>query len=82
MLGWALSVHKCQGMTLDRVETNLSKAFGHGMVYVALSRVKSLQGLRLIGFDPSRIKTSPVVAKFYERLNKKLELDPDDDDFL
>ncbi|KAG0621209.1 hypothetical protein M758_3G002100 [Ceratodon purpureus] len=81
MLGWALSVHKCQGMTLDRVETNLSKAFGHGMVYVALSRVKSLQGLRLIGFDPSRIKTLPVVARFYEGLNKKSEIDLDDDDF-
>lgn len=81
MLGWALSVHKCQGMTLDRVETNLSRAFGHGMVYVALSRVKSLQGLRLIGFDPSRIKTLPVVARFYEGLNKKLDANVGDDDF-
>lgn len=70
MLAWALSVHKCQGMTLDYVETDLCKAFGHGMVYVALSRVKSLQGLRLIGFDPSRILTRPVVSKFYEGLNK------------
>jgi ATP-dependent DNA helicase PIF1 len=81
MLGWALSVHKCQGMTLDRVETNLSKAFGHGMVYVALSRVKSLQGLRLIGFDPSRIKILPVVARFYENLSKKSVVNLDDDDF-
>jgi ATP-dependent DNA helicase PIF1 len=68
VLAWALSVHKCQGMTLDYVETDLSKAFGCGMVYVALSRVKSLEGLHLLGFDPSRIKTDPLVVKFYQEL--------------
>jgi ATP-dependent DNA helicase PIF1 len=68
LLAWALSVHKCQGMTLDRVETDLSKAFDYGMVYVALSRVKSLDGLRLIGFDPSKIKVHQKVALFYEKL--------------
>jgi hypothetical protein len=48
---------------------------------VALSRVKSLQGLRLIGFDPSRIKILPVVARFYENLSKKSVVNLDDDDF-
>eukprot|EP00850_Spirogloea_muscicola_P007305 SM000036S13349 [mRNA] locus=s36:729059:731408:- [translate_table: standard] len=67
-LGWALSVHKCQGMTLDRVETDLSKAFDDGMVYVALSRVRSLEGLVLSGFDPRRIKVNPKVASFYEQI--------------
>lgn len=56
ILAWALSVHKCQGMTLDRVETDLSRAFDFGMVYVALSRVRSLEGLNLKAFDPSKIK--------------------------
>ena len=55
-LAWAITIHKCQGMTLDRIETNLSKAFGCSMVYVALSRVRSLKGLHLTGFDPSKIK--------------------------
>jgi len=68
-------------MTLDRVETNLSRAFGHGMVYVALSRVKSLQGLRLIGFDPSKIKALPVVARFYEGLTRGSVVDDGIDDF-
>eukprot|EP00271_Cylindrocystis_brebissonii_P009916 TRINITY_DN2556_c0_g1_i1.p1 TRINITY_DN2556_c0_g1~~TRINITY_DN2556_c0_g1_i1.p1 ORF type:complete len:578 (-),score=55.00 TRINITY_DN2556_c0_g1_i1:428-2161(-) len=69
ILAWALSVHKCQGMTLDSVETDLTKAFDFGMVYVALSRVRSLSGLNLIGFDPSKIKVHPKVVEFYKSLN-------------
>lgn len=69
-LAWALSVHKCQGMTLDRVETDLSRAFDYGMVYVALSRVKSLQGLKLTGFDPTKIRVHPKVAQFYDELDE------------
>ncbi|MCO5551238.1 hypothetical protein L7F22_004737 [Adiantum nelumboides] len=68
ILAWALSVHKCQGMTLDRVEIDLSKSFEYGMVYVALSRVKCLDGLRLIGFDPSLMKVHSKVVQFYEEL--------------
>lgn len=45
-LNWASSVHKCQGMTLNGVFTSLSDVFGHGMIYVALSRVKSMLHLR------------------------------------
>ena len=67
-LAWAVSVHKCQGMTLDRVEASLSKAFDHGMVYVALSRVKSLEGLKLSGFVPSKVTAHPAVIAFYRKL--------------
>jgi len=70
ILAWALSVHKCQGMTLDRVQTNLSNAFAYGMVYVALSRVRNLEGLQLTGFDPSKIKAHPKVIKFYEKFTE------------
>lgn len=68
ILAWAMSIHKCQGMTLDRVHTDLSKAFGYGMVYVALSRVKSLSGLHLSGLDPWKIKAHPKVLRFYEKI--------------
>lgn len=70
-LAWALSVHKCQGMTLDRVDTNLSRAFDYGMVYVALSRVRRLEGLHLSGFDPKKIRVHEKVAAFYEDLHRK-----------
>lgn len=68
VLAWALSIHKCQGMTLDSLHTDLSKAFGYGMVYVALSRIKSLEGLHLSGFCPWRIKAHPKVLKYYQYL--------------
>ncbi|GMH21514.1 hypothetical protein Nepgr_023356 [Nepenthes gracilis] len=66
VLAWALSIHKCQGMTLDRLHTNLSRAFDYGMVYVALSRVRSLEGLHLSGFKPRKIRAHPKVLRFYE----------------
>ncbi|KAF6167113.1 hypothetical protein GIB67_041368 [Kingdonia uniflora] len=73
ILAWAVSVHKCQGMTIDRLETDLSKAFGYGMVYVALSRVKSLDGLHLVGLDSCKIEAHPKVSEFYQHylLNRK-----------
>ena len=63
---WALTIHKCQGMSLDRVHINLSNSFGHGMIYVALSRVRSLQGLRLEGFDRNRVSVNQKVLAFYQ----------------
>ncbi|KAK7387043.1 hypothetical protein VNO78_27517 [Psophocarpus tetragonolobus] len=68
ILAWALSIHKCQGMTLDKAKINLSGAFAYGMAYTALSRVKRLEDLDLSGFKPSLIKTNSMVSQFYINL--------------
>jgi ATP-dependent DNA helicase PIF1 len=80
LLAWALSIHKCQGMTLEKLYTDLSKAFGCGMVYVALSRVRSLEGLHLKGFTPSKIKAHPKVLQFYKSFSSEKAMEGKDGD--
>lgn len=62
-LAWAITVHKSQGMTLEAAEIDLSKSFIEGMGYVALSRIKSLQGLRLLGINEMALKVNPEIRK-------------------
>jgi len=62
-LAWAITVHKSQGMTLDAAEVDLSKTFAYGMGYVALSRVKSLDGIRLLGINQMAFQVNPGVSE-------------------
>ena len=71
ILAWALTIHKAQGATLDIAEIDAgSGIFECGQTYVALSRVKSLEGLYLTSFDASRIKVSRKVQEFYASLKE------------
>lgn len=60
-LAWAITIHKSQGMTLDCAEMDLSDAFTPGMGYVALSRVRSLAGLKLLGLNDMALSVHPKV---------------------
>ena len=63
---WAITIHKSQGLTLENAIIDIgSNIFADGQTYVALSRVKSLEGLYLTSFDYSKIKCNPLVKKFY-----------------
>src|SRR3989344_4444030 len=62
-LAWAITVHKSQGMSLDAMEVDLSKSFVRGMGYVALSRVRSLDGMKLLGFNDMSLEVDPEVLE-------------------
>ena len=72
ILAWALTIHKAQGSTLDIAEVDAgSGIFECGQTYVALSRVKSLEGLYLSSFDAKRVRINKKVQEFYEILEKE-----------
>ncbi|MDB5164491.1 MAG: ATPase [Candidatus Saccharibacteria bacterium] len=60
-LAWAITIHKSQGMSLDAAQIDLSRAFTPGMGYVALSRVRSLQGLYLQGINAMALAMHPQI---------------------
>lgn len=72
ILSWAITIHKAQGSTMDIAEIDVgSGIFEAGQTYVALSRIKSLDGLYLTSFDVSRITINRRVKNFYEKISSK-----------
>jgi ATP-dependent DNA helicase PIF1 len=72
IMAWGLTIHSSQGATLDAVECDLGRdIFAAGQAYVALSRVKTSSGLKLIRFDPYSIKSDPIAMTFTLSLQKK-----------
>jgi ATP-dependent DNA helicase PIF1 len=67
ILAWAVTIHKAQGASIDLVELDIGNSiFECGQTYVALSRVKTLQGLYLTKFDYKKIKVNKWVNEFYK----------------
>ena len=70
-LAWAITIHKSQGMSLDEAEVDLGRSFEPGMGYVALSRVRSLDGLILRGINDLALQVHPEILKFDDSLQAK-----------
>jgi len=75
-LAWAITIHKSQGMSLDSAEIDLSKTFTYGMGYVALSRVRTLKGIRLVGLNENSLMVDPNVLE----LDEKLQIESEEND--
>lgn len=69
-LAWAITVHKSQGMNLDSAEIDLSKCFVEGMGYVALSRLRSFAGLKLLGINDLAFMVNEKVLKLDKKLRE------------
>ena len=67
-LAYATTIHKSQGMTVDRMCVDLRRLWEPGQAYVALSRLRSGAGLNLLGWSPSSIQVDKQVTRFYEGL--------------
>jgi len=68
-LAYGITIHKSQGMSLDKLVVDCSRIFEKGQAYVALSRIKTLSGLHIRNFDPQKVMVDEKVAKFYEEIS-------------
>jgi ATP-dependent DNA helicase PIF1 len=70
-LAWAITIHKSQGLSMDCAEIDLSKCFEPGMGYVALSRVRTLDGLKLLGLNDLSLRVSERILEFDKKIRNK-----------
>jgi ATP-dependent DNA helicase PIF1 len=68
-LAWSLTIHRCQGCSLDRVQVDLSGCFSPGQCYVALSRARTSAGLQIVGFTESVVKADPLAVGFHDAVS-------------
>jgi ATP-dependent DNA helicase PIF1 len=72
-LAYGISIHKTQGMTLDQAVIDLSNIFEANQAYVALSRVRTIEGLSIIGLDFKKCLINKKAIEFYKNLEKNLK---------
>ena len=77
ILAFAVTIHKCQGLSLDNAIIDLSdEVFNAGIAYVALSRVRTLSGLYLTSFDPKALMVSMCSHRRDKQIEKNLQTRP------
>ncbi|MFC6166787.1 AAA family ATPase [Acinetobacter terrestris] len=69
-LAWAITIHKSQGMTLEAAEINLAHTFEKGQGYVAISRLKALSGLKLLGINEQALELDSLAIKADRRFQE------------
>ena len=67
-LAYGITIHKSQGMTLDKLVVDCNRIFECGQAYVALSRIKTIDGLYLRSFNPNKVVVNEEVINFYDSL--------------
>ena len=74
IIAFASSIHKSQGAEFDCAIMDIGKnIFEFNQIYVALSRIRTLQGVYLLAFDPDCIRAHPDALEFYDEINKHIE---------
>lgn len=68
ILAWAITIHKSQGLTLDKISCDLSDSFSPGQIYVALSRARSLSGIFIESINFNRLTSNDEAVNFYRNL--------------
>jgi ATP-dependent DNA helicase PIF1 len=72
-LAWATTIHKAQGASLDKMIVDLSSLWEPGQAYVALSRVRSANGLFIERWNPGSIRAEPLVTSFYDSMAEEMK---------